>query len=120
MSLGLNIRRNSFLTTEQSTRASGKTVIDTVMEFKFGLMEPNMKATGRTTRPTAKESSGTQMEMCLTVSGKRTKHTVMEYTFTLMELSMKENGKMTCSMAKESKFGPMAPNMMAITKTVRN
>jgi hypothetical protein len=59
---------------------------------RYGLMEPNMKVNGETTKLMAKESSGMPMEMFMKAIGRMIKPMVMGCTFILMELDMKETG----------------------------
>jgi hypothetical protein len=52
------------------------------MEFKYGLMEPDMKGSGSKTRLVERESFGMSMEMFSMDNGKTTRQMVMEYMFT--------------------------------------
>ena len=54
---------------------------DTVLEFKFGLMEQNMKVNGGIIKQTVKENFGMQMETFMRVSGKMIKQMDLEYMF---------------------------------------
>ena len=54
---------------------------DTVLEFKFGLMEQNMKVNGGIIKQTVKENFGMQMETFMRVSGKMIKLMDLEYMF---------------------------------------
>jgi len=63
-----------------------------VKVLSFGLMVHVMRASGRTTKPTVKESLCTLMETCMKVNGSMTKLKVMELIRMQMERSMKEAG----------------------------
>lgn len=54
---------------------------DTVLEFKFGPMEQNMKVNGGIIKQTVKENSGMQMETFMRVSGKMIKLMDLEFMF---------------------------------------
>ena len=54
---------------------------DTVLEFKFGPMEQNMKVNGGIIKQTVKENFGMQMETVMRVSGKMIKLMDLEYMF---------------------------------------
>jgi hypothetical protein len=54
---------------------------DTVLEFKFGPMEQNMKVNGGIIKQTVKENFGMQMETFMRVSGKMIKLMDLEYMF---------------------------------------
>ena len=54
---------------------------DTVLEFKFGPMEQNMKVNGGIIKQTVKENFGMQMETFMRVSGKMIKQMDLEYMF---------------------------------------
>jgi hypothetical protein len=56
---------------EPFTKDSSRDFKDTAMEFRYGLMVPNMRVTGETTLPMEEESSSTLMEMFTMVSARR-------------------------------------------------
>jgi len=63
---------------------------DTV--FRFGLMEPNTKVNGLTTKPREKANLHMLMGTFMMVTGKKTRLMAMVYTFTQMETDTKVNG----------------------------
>ena len=64
-------------------------------------MVPNMKAGGKTTRPTEKADSSMQMAISTRVSGSTIRHTASAYTAIWMEPSTRAIGRKTSSMAME-------------------
>lgn len=62
------------------------------MVFRFGLMEPNTKVNGSTTKPREKANLHMLMGKFMMVTGKKTRLMVMVYTFTQMEVNTKVNG----------------------------
>lgn len=118
MNQGWNIKKNLCLIMEQFIKVNGKAKIGMDLEYKFGLMELNMKDIGKIIRLMGKESFGMLMETFLMVNGKMIRHMVTEFIFMLMEQNMKENGKMICNMVKEQKFGQMVQDMMDIIRKV--
>ncbi len=71
---------------------NGEETFDKGLEFKFGLMEPNMKVNGLTIRLKEKENSHMLMVIFMMEIGKRTRHQVMEFIFITMVHDMKVNG----------------------------
>ena len=69
-----------------------------VKAYKCGLTALRMRATGLTTRRTAREDSFMQMAMYMTVTGWTTKLTASEHTAIWMEPNIEENGKKTSNM----------------------
>ena len=78
---------------------------DTVLEFKFGPMEQNMKVNGGIIKQTVKENFGMQMETFMRVSGKMIKQMDMVFIYIVMVPDMMDSGKMIYRMVKELKFG---------------
>ena len=117
-----------------SMTESGLEQRDGGMESKSGLMEPNMKDNGPTTRPVAREHLPTFMEMFTKETGKTIRHlgsgyiltrrptpntraigkTIcsmgLEFKYMLMEIDMKACFMKARDMGKESIFSPMAPS----------
>lgn len=91
-----------------------------VMEFKFGLMEPGMKANGRTTKLTVKASFGTSMVMSSMVNGEMIKPTVMGFTLMSMARSTKDIGKTISNMVTVSRHGRMDHATKVTTKMERS
>ncbi len=79
-------------------------------------MVPNTKASGVTTKPMARESSGTLMAMSMKEIGRMTRLMASEYTFMSTELNMRDIGRMICRMAGELRAGQMAASTKAATK----
>lgn len=86
-----------YLRIEQDLLVNGDNNLDMVMEHKFGLMELNMKVTGRTTRLTDMVFSGMYMVINTKDNGKEIKPTDLENILTVMVLHMKETGVMICN-----------------------
>jgi hypothetical protein len=78
-----------------------------VQGFKYGLIMPDMKASGERIKLMAVESSGMQMAISMRASGKMIRLTGMVSTFMSMALNMKANGNIICRMHKEWKSGKM-------------
>lgn len=66
-------KKNMYLITVQSTRASGRKTTVTVTEYKSGLMAQSTRADGRITRPMGEASFGMLTGTSSTGSGKKTK-----------------------------------------------
>ena len=60
------------------------------------------------------------VETFMMASGKMTKPMAKEFTFKTKAADMKANGSMTNKMAMEKKSGQMAPITKEITKTAKN
>lgn len=76
-----------------STRENGIILgARTVLESKFGSMDPSMKATGKMTRQTVVDDLFTPMVISIMETGKTTRHMAMESIITLMAQNMKVNG----------------------------
>lgn len=80
-----------------------------VEEFKFGLMDPAMKASGRMVSNVDTEDQFMRKETFILESGKMIKHMAMVFTSTIMVTDTKVNGSQTNSMEKVLKDGPMVP-----------
>ena len=63
-------------------KVSGKVNKSTVMEFKLGLMVPDMRVTGNKIKPMVEENFGMLTEMSSKVNGSMIKQMVMEFMFT--------------------------------------
>ena len=87
-----------------------------VLAPKFGLMEPNMRVNGSSTRQTGKESSGTPMGTSSKVTGRMTRLMVSESISMSTVQDTRDSGKMTYKMAGVSKAGLMAANTKAVTR----
>ena len=111
---------NLFSKIEQDIRVSGETRLDMVMERKYGLMEPNMKVTGKIIRLTDKVFSGMYMVTSMKDSGKETKHMVSENTLTVTAQLTKVTGEMTCNMAMVLSFGTTTLNIKVTIRKERN
>jgi hypothetical protein len=79
-------------------------------------MVPNTKASGVTTKPMARESSGTQMAMSMKEIGRMTRLMVSVSMSMLTELNMKDIGRTICRMAGELRAGQMAASTKVATK----
>lgn len=88
------------------------------MEFKSGLMEPNMKESGLRIRLMERENSGMQMVTFTRENGKMTRLTVLGSTSMLMEQDMKATGRMIFRMELVLKLGMMDRNTKVNTKKV--
>lgn len=88
------------------------------MEFKSGLMEPNMKESGLKIRLMERENSGMQMVTFTRENGKMTRLTVLGSTSMLMEQDMKATGRMIFRMELVLKLGMMDRNTKVNTKKV--
>lgn len=88
------------------------------MEFKSGLMEPNMKESGLKIRLMERENSGMQMVTFTRENGKMTRLTVLGSTSMLMEQDMKATGRMIFRMELVLKLGMMDQNTKVNTKKV--
>lgn len=73
------IGRNINLRTALYIKANGRAMLGMVLVYKYGQMEPVMKAIGRITKPTALESFGMWMVTCLMENGEMTRPMVMVY-----------------------------------------
>jgi len=71
------------------------------MGFRYGLMGPNMKASGSMEKPTVKESSFILTETCTMGSGGTTKHKATEYICTIMGPNTTDTGMRTIRMVTE-------------------
>ena len=89
-----------------------------VQGFKYGLIMPDMKASGERIKLMAVESSGMQMAISMRASGKMIRLTGMVSTFMSMALNMKAIGKMTYRMDKEWRAGKMEVVMRVAIKKV--
>ena len=116
MNKTLSTGLNTYLTMELSIKASGSESLAMAMVSRSGLMELNMKATGRTIKQKVKVSFGMLMATCSTASGKRTKLTAMESTLMSTELSMRESGNMICSMVVAERYGLTVAATMVFMK----
>jgi hypothetical protein len=91
-----------------------------VMEFKFGLMELDIKVCGLREKHLVKENFAMLMEILTRDNGKTTKQMDMVYIYMLkVVLNMKDIGKMICNMAQESKLMLTEINMKACLNKVK-
>jgi hypothetical protein len=81
-------------------------------------MERGMKDCGPTTRPMAKERSGTSMEISMTVNGSTIRHMVLAPIPMQTELGTKGIGKTICSMDGVLSNGLMAASTKVTIKLV--
>ena len=82
-------------------------------EYSYGLMVPNMKANGRTTKQMVKANCNTLTETFTKANGLMIRQKAEGLTVTLMELITKVHGSMINSMVMVSKAGQMEPNTKA-------
>ena len=75
------------------------------MGFKYGLMVPNTKVNGSTTRPMEKVHFGMCTVISILENGAMTKLKGKASTHMLTGQSMTENGRMTYSMAMVLRYG---------------
>jgi hypothetical protein len=118
MSQAWNSETNTYLKMELCSKANGRAHIGMAMGFRYGLMELNMKDSGKTIKHMEKESFGMRTGMFSMVSGKRIRLMAMAFTLMLMAQSTKVIGSRIYSMGKESSSGLMAPSMTACTTKV--
>lgn len=85
------------------------------MEFKFGLMEQNIKVSGGIIRLMEKVNFGTLMETYLKDNGSTIRQTVLVLIFMQMELNIKVIGRMMSSMDLVNNAGMTVLNMKVIT-----
>lgn len=85
---------NSFLRIELDLLGSGDYNPDTAKEHRFGLMEPNMKETGKITKHTAMVFSGMCMVTSMRVNGKEIRPMDLENIRIVTVLRMKGTGVM--------------------------
>lgn len=88
----------------------------TAQELKFGQMAPNTRASGASTKRTARVNSGMPMEMSMKVSGKTIRQMATAFTYMSTVLSMRATGEMISKMALASSPGPMGPSTRAAIK----
>lgn len=91
-----------------------------VEEPRSGLMDRNMKVTGRITWRMAKGDLFTEMGMFMKEAGQMTKQRDLESTRILMALSTWAHGGMINRMVKARKAGLMVQCMKETTKMARN
>jgi len=107
---------SSSLKTELGTRDSGKETCATDMAFKFGQMEQNTKATGRTTKLMATVSFGTCMATNTKENGNETRLMAMESTLTATGLPTKVTGATICNTVEALSSGTITQSMKASTR----
>lgn len=78
---------------------SGSQIPGMALEYKYGLMELNMKGNGVTIRPMERENFGMLTATFLRGIGKMIKPTVMVFTVIQMAQNTKETGKTIYKMA---------------------
>lgn len=103
-----NTSMNLFLKMAQYIEVTFAKVSDMALALKYGLMAPNMKESGVTTKLMERVSSGTQTEMSMKENGKTIKPTGTVSTFMSMEPDTKATGRTICKMVPVSKAGLMA------------
>lgn len=89
------------------------------MEFRYGLMDPDMRDNGERIKPTDKESCIMLMEMFMKANGLTIKQRESAVILMQTELTMKENGTMTNSMVMVSNLGQMVLVTTVFTKRER-
>lgn len=82
-----------------------------VMEYRFGLMELNMKDNGNIIKLMVRGNSLMLMGIFMMVIGKMIWLVVMEYMFILMVQNMKVNGLMINNVDMVMKYGLMVQNI---------
>jgi hypothetical protein len=83
---------NSFPKKEKDTKDIGKIMLDTVLELRFGQMDPSMKDTGKITILMEKVSFGISMVTSTKVPGSVIKLMVSASTLTTMVVLMRGSG----------------------------
>lgn len=91
----------------QYTLENGGERLEMGKEFKFGLMEQNMKESGNITGRMEEENLHTPMGIFMMENGRMIWQMDMECIYMLMVLNMKDNGLMINNMDMELKFGLM-------------
>lgn len=86
---------------------NGKEKLEMEKEYRFGLMEQNMKASGNVTGHMGEENLHIQMEIFMMENGKMIWQMDMECIYMLMVLNMKDNGLMISNMDMDLKSGLM-------------
>ena len=81
---------------------------DMASASRSGKMEQSIKDSGETIKPTAREHSGTQMEITMRVNSDMTNRTAMVSTLARMERSTKVSGLTMSSTDKVRLTGQMA------------
>ena len=72
-----------------------KTIKEMDMDFKFGLMEENMKVNGKMENIMDKGLLHGQLERLIREILKKIKETVVEYLYIKMEINLMDNGNKT-------------------------
>ena len=85
-------------------------------EFKYGKMAPNTKVNGKTIKRTARESSGTPMEIFTRVNSRTTSRTALEFSTAQTGRFMRVYGLMTFSTVKVKQIGPTAQVTLEIIR----
>jgi len=89
------------------------------MDISYGLMAPNTKGTGGTTRPTGMANWYTPMEMSTKDIGLMTRHMERELTRMLMAHTTMGTGWMISNTGGAWNHGLMVPNMRGSTGMAR-
>jgi len=90
------------------------------LEFNFGLMEPNTKASGRTVKPQGMENLLMSTETFMTENGKKIRLVATEFICTTMGPDTKDSGSRTTNMVTASRSGSMAAVMTECIKKAKN
>ena len=104
----------------QHTQVSGYKGSGTDMEYRYGLMGPGMKVSGKTTELMAKAGLCMWMGTYMMETGSMTKPMDSDYTFMSMEPGTKDSGKTICNMDKVKKLGQMGLYIKENTNKERN
>jgi len=105
---------------EHDTKDNGKKMYVTEKELRYGLMVPDTKECGRTTKLMDRVLSGMYTEINMKESGNVIRPTVTENIPIAMELLMKVTGRTIFSMAKVLNSGTITPNMKDSIKEVKS
>lgn len=125
--IGINLYKAIFLSSrrkdhpllsnqESFTMDNGKETIEKAMEFKYGLMERDMKGIGKITKPMVKANLFMLTEMFMKENGGMIKLMGLEFIFIQMERPMKDIGRTITKMVKAYKIGLMGVDIKDSTK----
>lgn len=98
---------------------NGKETFVKALAFKYGPMEPSIKANGSIIRLKEKGNLPMLMVIFMTVTGNKIKLLVMESTSTIMGQDTKVNGSMTINTDMVFKLGLMVASMKVTIKKER-
>lgn len=101
-------------------KATGKTICNMDLEFKFTVMEINTKECSSREEETDKELTTIPLDKYTKVVGLMEESKVLESVHGLMGKSMKANGKIIRNMDKEYIAGQMEDAMKEIIETIKS